>query len=172
MQPLSVNVPRWYVGYIGIGAGLEYIYKDKRGIAVEWNIMAGFPIPVVAAVNLNYSGPKERFGAMNLSLSEYFHLRHFTLGYGVNFTRNKWSYNYHDQPWEEGGEVPPPTFGTESLHEQHWSAGVVASAYVNLTPKVIFGVSYRPTFYRLVPERRFRYEHTVSLNLKFYILDL
>lgn len=170
MQPASVNISRCGAGFMGIGAGLEYLYKDKSGLAVEWSVMAGFPIPVAAAVHFTYSGSKEWFRAMNLSLSRYFHLRYYTLGYGINFTRNSWIYNYNDKPLEEGGEVPPPTFGTESLYEQYWSAGVVASAYVNLTPKIIFGVTYRPTFYRFTRPRKFCYEHTISLDLKFYLL--
>lgn len=170
MRPVPVNISRFGAGFIGIGAGLEYLYKDKRGLAVEWSVMAGLPIPVPAAVRFTYSGSKEWFGAMNWSLSEYFHFRHFTLGYGINFTRNSWSYNYRDEPLEEGGEVPPPTFGTEPLFSSYWSAGAVASAYVNFTPKIILGISYRPTFYRFTPHSRFCYEHTVSLDLKFYLL--
>lgn len=168
--PPARGVRRYAHGFIGIGAGVEYLYRDKTGLALEWNGMLNIFIPVLAPLDIEYSGPYEGSSAMALSLAEYRHFRRFTLGYGINFTRNSWGYNYNDEPLEEGGEVPPPTFGTESLYEQYWSAGVVASAYVNLTPKIIFGVTYRPTFYRFTLPRKFCYEHTISLDLKFYLL--
>lgn len=167
----SVRNERFYGhGFIGIGAGVEYLYKDKAGVALEYNWMLNSFIPVLAHLDIWYSGPYEHSYAMTLSLAEYRHLRRFTFGYGVCFTRNAWSYNYRDEPLEEGGEVPP-TFGTDSLYERYWSAGAVASTYVNFTPKIIFGVTYRPTFYRFTRSLQFCYEHTISLDLKFYLLN-
>ena len=49
-------------------------------------------------------------------------------------------------------------------------AGVSVAGYVNITPRILFGVSYKPTFLQFGNPEPWRYEHTIAIELKFYLL--
>lgn len=160
IYPVSTGIRRNIGGFIGIGAGIEYFYRDKRGIALELNGLEGFP-QIIFALPV----PNETLSAINISLSEYLHFRRFTIGYGLNAAQLEYEYG------------PPhlPGYGTSYLgsaeiSDKYWAAGIMIAAYLNITPKMIFGISYRPTFYRFGAIRPWGYEHTLALDLKFYLL--
>ena len=51
LYPLTPEIRRNEGGFIGIAAGIEYLYRDKRGIALEANALQGFPmwLPAIMA---------------------------------------------------------------------------------------------------------------------------
>ena len=104
-----------------------------------------------------------RDSAIHISLAEYFHFRRFTVGYGLNAARNKYTY-----------KPPYPGFGTNylgdtRLDDRYWAAGIMVAAYINITPKIMFGATYRPTFFQFGTTRPWKYEHSATLDLKFYL---
>ncbi len=62
------------------------------------------------------------------------------------------------------------TAGTRKLRDHYWAAGVSVAGYVNITPRILFGISYKPTFLRFGNPEPWRYEHTIAIELKFYLL--
>lgn len=154
-------------GFIGLGVGVEYLYHEKMGVAAEWNGMLCAFIPVVAPLDIEWNGPHESVRLMSLNVSNYHHLRRFTLGYGINVTNYSWDYYYEAREEELSAAFP---LGTEDRHDRSWSAGLSLAGYVNILPHMVFGVSYRPTFYTFGKPEPWRYGHVISLDLKFYLL--
>ena len=143
-------------------AGIEYLYRDKRGIALEASALAGYATIWGPAASID-PPPNEEWSAIHISLAEYFHFRRFTVGYGLNAARNKYTY-----------KPPYPGFGTNylgdtRLDDRYWAAGIMVAAYINITPKIMFGATYRPTFFQFGTTRPWRYEHGATLDLKFYL---
>ena len=124
-------------------------------------------IPVLAPLDIVWNSPHEGYSVMTAGISAYHHLRRFTFGYGLNCTRYLWAYHY-DIP--EEGEMPPAPLGRASFRDHHWAAGVSVAGYVNITPRILFGVSYKPTFLQFGNPEPWRYEHTIAIELKFYLL--
>lgn len=166
-HPAAAGGGRRFCGFIGAGAGIEYLYRDKQGIAAEWSGMLFSFIPVLAPLDIVWNSPHEGYSVMTAGISAYHHLRRFTFGYGLNCTRYLWAYHY-DIP--EEGEMPPAPLGRESFRDHYWAAGVSVAGYVNITPRILFGVSYKPTFLQFGNPEPWRYEHTIAIELKFYLL--
>lgn len=161
-SPVSTGIRRNNGGCIGIAAGIEYLYRDKRGIALETSALAGYATIWGPAASID-PPPNEEWSAIHISLAEYFHFRRFTVGYGLNAARNKYTY-----------KPPYPGFGTNylgdtRLDDRYWAAGIMVAAYINITPKIMFGATYRPTFFQFGTTRPWRYEHSATLDLKFYL---
>lgn len=161
-SPVSTGIRRNNGGCIGIAAGIEYLYRDKRGIALEASALAGYATIWGPAASID-PPPNEEWSAIHISLAEYFHFRRFTVGYGLNAARNKYTY-----------KPPYPGFGTNylgdtRLDDRYWAAGIMVAAYINITPKIMFGATYRPTFFQFGTTRPWRYEHGATLDLKFYL---
>ena len=106
--------------------------------------------------------PNETRSAVNISLAEYFHFRRFTVGYGLNAAWKQYTY-----------KPPLPGYGIylgdTRLDDRYWAAGIMVAAYINITPKIMFGATYRPTFFQFGTTRPWRYEHSATLDLKFYL---
>ena len=161
-HPAAAGGGRRFCGFIGAGAGIEYLYRDKRGIALEASALAGYATIWGPAASID-PPPNEEWSAIHISLAEYFHFRRFTVGYGLNAARNKYTY-----------KPPYPGFGTNylgdtRLDDRYWAAGIMVAAYINITPKIMFGATYRPTFFQFGTTRPWRYEHSATLDLKFYL---
>ena len=161
-SPVSTGIRRNNGGCIGIAAGIEYLYRDKRGIALEASALAGYATIWGPAASID-PPPNEEWSAIHISLAEYFHFRRFTVGYGLNAARNKYTY-----------KPPYPGFGTNylgdtRLDDRYWAAGIMVAAYINITPKIMFGATHRPTFFQFGTTRPWRYEHSATLDLKFYL---
>ena len=90
-SPVSTGIRRNNGGCIGIAAGIEYLYRDKRGIALETSALAGYATIWGPAASID-PPPNEEWSAIHISLAEYFHFRRFTVGYGLNAARNKYTY--------------------------------------------------------------------------------
>lgn len=159
LSPVSTGSRRNKGGFIGIAAGIEYLYRDKRGIALEANALKGFPNMLWAMMD---PSPNETRSAVNISLAEYFHFRRFTVGYGLNAAWKQYTY----KPTLPGYGI---YLGDMRIDDRYWAAGILVAAYINITPKMMFGATYRPTFFRFGAARPWKYEHSATLDLKFYL---
>lgn len=159
ISPVSTRGRRNEGGFVGIAAGIEYLYRDKRGIALEANALKGYPIILWAQMD---PSPNETRSAVNISLAEYFHFRRFTVGYGLNAAWKQYTY----KPTLPGYGI---YLGDTRLDDRYWAAGIMVAAYINITPKIMFGATYRPTFFQFGATKPWRYEHSATLDLKFYL---
>lgn len=157
LQP-SLEASKVNTGFWGISAGLEYYYKDNKYLSLTGSAVMDFFIPFPAAVD--FSGEVENMYSVYTSLTDNYRFRRFTVGYGMNFSRNTWKLVYHDR-----FDPPPPT--RESATKSSNSIGFTIDGYHQIGKRFHIGLIYRPTLLNVYPEVDFKYEHLISLDFKW-----
>jgi hypothetical protein len=114
-----------------------------------------FFLPVIGAVDIR--GEYELMSSAYFSLTDNYKLNHISLGYGLNYAWNKWSFQNN----EEEDELPTRA-ATEKINQ---SIGVVLNGYYQFGKHFHTGLIYRPTFMQIKPDIKFKYEHLISLDL-------
>lgn len=147
-------------GFWGISAGLEYFYKENKYVALTGNAVMDFFIPFPAAVD--FSGEMENMYSIYTSLTDNYKFRRFTVGYGVNFSRNTWKLVYHDR-----FDPPPPS--REPSTKSSNSFGFTLDGYHQIGKRFYIGLIYRPTFLNVYPDVDFKYEHLISMDFRWKI---
>jgi hypothetical protein len=147
-------------GFWGISAGLEYYYKEKKYLSLTGSAVMDFFIPFPAAVY--FSGEVENMYSVNTSLTDNFKFRRFTVGYGLNYSRNTWELVYHDR-----FDPPPPT--REPVSKSSSIIGFTFDGYHQIGKRFYVGLIYRPTLLNIYPDVDFKYEHLISLDFKLKI---
>ncbi len=156
-----------HAGFIGLSLGAEYFYADCRSVAAEASEILDFFVPVIAPAD--FAGWREFNDVINLSLSHNHHLRDFSFGYGFNAASTRWRYWHYDRFLDEEDLGKPGPLGDEEFTENRWKLGVVLNAYYKMGTHTSVGVVYRPSFYRCGSPEPWAYEHSISIDLKFYI---
>lgn len=143
-------------GFWGISAGLEYYYKDNKYLSLTGSVVMDFFIPFPAAVD--FEGERESMYSVYSSLTDNYRFRRFTVGYGLNFSRNTWSLTHH------GGSIPPTR---EPVTKSSNSMGFTIDGYHQIGKRFYVGLIYRPTLINVYPVVDFKYEHLISLDFKW-----
>ena len=147
-------------GFWGFSAGLEYYYKDKKYLSLAGSAVMDFFIPFPAPVD--FSGEVENMYSVYSSLMDNFIFGRFTLGYGLNYSRNTWKLVYHDR-----FDPPPPT--REPATKSSNSIGLTIDGYYQIGKRFHIGLIYRPTLLNIKPEVDFKYEHLISIDFAWKI---
>lgn len=119
LQPQN-EISKANTGFWGISIGLEYFYKETKFLSANANAVSDFFVPVPAAVDI--SGEYEMMTSVYLSLTDNYKCRRFTLGYGLNYSKNIWDLRYYY--W---GDPPPPT--REPIKKASQSFGFTLNGY-------------------------------------------
>ena len=143
-------------GFWGISAGLEYYYKERKYLSLTGSAVMDFFIPFPAAVD--FEGERESMYSVYTSLTDNFKFRRFSVGYGLNFSRNIWKFSYH------GGDSPPTR---EPTTKSSNSLGFTIDGYHQIGKRFHVGLVYRPTLLNVYPDIDFKYEHLISLDFKW-----
>jgi len=157
LQP-SQETAKANTGFWGISAGLEYYYKENKFLSLNGNAVMDFFIPFPAAVD--FSGEVENMYSVYTSLTDNYRFRRFTVGYGLNFSKNTWKLVYHDR-----FDPPPPT--REPATKSSNSLGFTIDGYHQIGKRFHIGLIYRPTLLNVYPDIDFKYEHLISLDFKW-----
>lgn len=142
-------------GFWGISFGLEYFYKEYKYISLNANAVSDFFVPVPAAVDI--SGEYEMMSSTYLSITDNFKFKRFSVGYGINYSKNIWDFRYYDR-----FDPPPPT--RDPIKRKSESIGLTLNGYHQFGKHFHLGLIYRPTFLMVNPEVKFKYEHLISLD--------
>ena len=156
-----IGMHRTRGGFWGIGFGVDHHYSDTHSLAFEANAITSEILIVYLTLNF----PTERHYRFNFSLTDNWHRQRFSLGYGINVSRNFWSH-YYD---EEDDDDYISTLVTESFSQAYWTVGPMVNAYLKLHPSARLGLVYRPSVYRFGRPDPWRYEHSVSVEMKLNI---
>jgi hypothetical protein len=157
LQP-SQETAKANIGFWGISAGLEYYYKENKFLSLNGNAVMDFFIPFPAAVD--FSGEVENMYSVYTSLTDNYRFRRFTVGYGLNFSKNTWKLVYHDR-----FDPPPPT--RKPATKSSNSLGFTIDGYHQIGKRFHVGLIYRPTLLNVYPDIDFKYEHLISLDFKW-----
>ncbi len=153
----------------GINAGAEYFYTKALSVAAGCEY-----IPWVILHTDEYQPEPQRLSQINLYLTNNTHFWRFSLGYGLNFSADRWRYFYNLTPeFVENNSkyedyVPEYPFGRD-VSQRYWTAGFNFNLNYNIGSVVRFGVVYRPTFWRLNTRYPDVYEHSWSFEVKWLI---
>ena len=159
-------------GFIGGGIGVEYFYRDSRSLQLRSDVITSLPPLFLLPLVMMLGGPDDLGSALNISVTDNFHINRFRLGYGLNFARNNWNrhgYGYWEiPPWELEEDEKPVWIQVPGRFKTNNMLGLALSAHYRLTNHFHLGVIYRPSFLNL-SRPRLMYEHSISIDLKWKI---
>lgn len=165
----SYDIPdigrRESVGFFGLSTGVEYHYSDRHSVSLEANVIMNIGDPAPASAS--WSGWKEDFNRINIMAYDNYNMKSFSFGYGINVARNHWRYC---TDFNEGDDMSDFPYGLESISRDTWTAGNVFNLYWRPTPVFKLGVVYQPTYLCFNTSPTWKYEHSISLDIKFNIL--
>ncbi len=159
LQPQSESV-KTNTGFWGLSASFEYYYKSNKFINISASAATDFFVPIPAAVDLE--GEYESMSSIYFGLTNNYQFNSFTIGYGLNFSKNTWNYNY-----STFGDSPPPS--REPVTKSSQSIGLILNSYYQLGEHFNIGLIYRPTFFNVYPKPETKYEHLISVDLAWKI---
>ena len=150
-------------GFLGIGLGIEFFYKDNKSLQLRGDGIWSFIAPLPAPFDPDPYSSWETCGAWNINLTDNFSLKRFQLGYGLNYAINIWNARgYWNKPPEElaDGEQAEYIKGTKKTKHV---LGLSLQANYRLGKCCYLGVIYRPSFFQL-SKPKLLYEHTISIE--------
>jgi hypothetical protein len=155
-------------GFMGLGIGAEYFYKNNKSLQLRGDAIMDFFIPFPAAVDFDDSYPRESCNAFNVYLTDNFYIKRFQLGYGINFAKNTWVYSgYFKKPFYELEENEKPEW-IPGKTKTNRMLGLALNTYYRFTEHFYFGVIYRPSFLEL-SKSKLMYEHSISFDFLWKI---
>lgn len=135
-------------------------------MTLEANIISDFFFPIIAPFDFDYSGTTtQQTNRVNYSIYDNFHLRRFSFGCGLNLSKIQWNYSVYPNRDDSDEEFYTP-FGLESFNERYWAGETVVNAFWKFSPCGRLGVVYRPSFYRFKYANPWKYEHSISVEVK------
>lgn len=142
-------------GFWGVSGGFEYFYKSKKSIGISISAVSDLFVPVPAPVS--FSGEYELMSSSYISLIDNLKINDFSIGYGINYTKNNWDLRYYDT-------FDPPLPSRDPVNKSSRSIGLTLNGYYRVGKHFNTGLIYRPTFLRIKPSTEFVYEHLVSFD--------
>lgn len=155
LQPQGES-PKANTGFWGISVGLNKYYKPKKYINTSVSAVMDLFVPVPAAVDI--SGEYELMSSVYLSLTDNSQFKNASIGYGINYSKNTWDFQYHDR-----FDPPPPT--RDPVKKSSQAIGLIVNGHYRLTEHFHIGLIYRPNLLTVYPTTEFKYEHLISLDL-------
>jgi hypothetical protein len=140
-------------GFFGLGAGINYFYRDNRFFSLSGGVAADLPIPVPAPVDY-VGGVQEQASSVFISARHNHMYRSFEFGYGFNFSRFEWTLYDHST-------VP-------AISNQHMTTdalGLSLVARYRATKNFRVGILYQPTLSKSNTDPGVGYQHLLSLEM-------
>ncbi|GHT17040.1 hypothetical protein FACS189429_0310 [Bacteroidia bacterium] len=157
-------------GFIGLGIGAEYFYKNNKSLQLRGDAIMDFIAPVPAPFDWEKSQPRENCYAFNVSLTDNFQYKRFQFGYGLNFAKNIWvSHAYYIKPSKD--EIIDENYEYEWIDgkaKANTMLGLAFNTYYRVTDHFYFGVIYRPSLWE-VKINKIIYERTISFDFMWKI---
>lgn len=142
------------VGFLGSSLGMDYYHSKDQFINANGSLMINSIVPFPAAVD--FEGEHYVLFSSDLSISNNHVWNRISTGYGFLYSYKL--LNHH--------------LGTGAMDREYYpTLGLIIPIYYRLGKKFHLGLIYRPTFYRPTLIDKFKYEHTISLDLmwKLYL---
>ncbi len=142
-------------GFLGISMGLEFYTGHFSYLHLSLSGAMDFMAPVPAPVD--YFGEAEFINSSWISLTYNHQKRYFSAGLGLSLCRNNWSLVYFDQ-------VDPSLPIMDPVYYTGTSIGLEIPFRYYPGERFYAGVIYRPSLFRIYPEKALVYEHLVSIG--------
>lgn len=142
-------------GFLGIATGVEYFYSEKNFLGLYASAVMDFPIPIPAPIF--HDGEHEFFHSLAVGVTHNHKINRFTVGYGLNYSRNTWELSNDEYNPAVAGSIKPANKSNHSL-------GLIANGYFQLWKIFFVGLSYKPSLIALNNDAKLNYEHVISLD--------
>lgn len=164
-KPQNEPLKAWE-GYLGIGMGVEYFYTNTKSFQVKADVTIDFPIWVPVPAPIDYRDDHENLISWYVSITDNWKIRRFSIGYGINFSENIWTFIPYTK-YDESGK--PILKEREYTRKANKTIGFTFNSYYQLWSWLYLGAVYRPSIYQLSPQRGLTYEHVISFDILFKI---
>ena len=141
-------------GWVGLELGLEYQYSEKSFVSLDYSINGA----AEAFGLLDIEGEFDQFGHQSLNLSQNNIIGRFSIGYGLSYAHNVWSYTRTLVP-----DFIPPSRDLVTRRSQ--SLGLILNSYYRLGKTAHIGLIYRPYFLKISTVTKLDYELVISLDI-------
>jgi hypothetical protein len=157
------ETPKNFAGFLGLGIGMEYFYKNNKSLQLRSDAIMNFIVPFPAPFDWDESQPWENCNAFNISLTDNFRWKRFQFGYGLNFANSTWvRHGYYIEPQEPADKNYRHEW-IDGMSRTNTMLGLVSNTYYRLLKYFYLGIIYRPSFWNLSNHKPI-YEHSISLD--------
>lgn len=137
------------VGFIGIGAGINFAYRDKRYISLNAGLSTDFFLPLPAPVK--YSNGYQHSWIQYISLRHHFREERFDFGFGLSFSHSYYSAWVVKDTIDEYPKIENIGMGLSLSGKYHfWKIFTI-------------GMIYQPSFIGFYPAN-FGYQHFITIE--------
>jgi hypothetical protein len=138
------------LGFLGIGGGLDFYYKDDHYLSLQAGAVIDNEVPFPVGVD-HFGGPYEKTSNLFISLRNNHIIGAFDIGYGLSFSRFNWL----------------ETDTTFHLKKKTNTLGLSLATHYRITNNFKAGVLYQPGIFRLDNGLKTDYQHLLSVELLF-----
>lgn len=160
LRPTGEPDAKVSTGFWGLGVGLSIGHSGSQYLGLNASVATDYEVPV--PVGIDEVGALESATASAIDLTNNHVRGRFSLGYGLAYGTNRWSWDYIQDP----GTLPP-TRDTADLRSSY--LGLAFRTDYALDDRFSLGLTYRPSVYRFGKDAGFRYEHVVSIEVAWNI---
>lgn len=160
LQPNGEPDAKASTGFWGFGVGLLIGHSESQYLGLNASVAIDYEVPVLAGID--NVGEHESATAYAIDLTNNHIWGRFSLGYGLAYGTNRWSWDYVPDP-----EALPPTREPVELRSSY--LGLAFPTNYALNDRFSLGLTYRPYLYRLGTDAGFRYEHVISVEIAWNI---
>ena len=155
---LSLNPGKQFkesrLGFVGEGLGIEYNYGKRKYLEASFSFAATSDIPFPVHVDKEYNKSLWTFYA---GFTDNFIQKRFTIGYGINYSDNRWMEWIRDFSATGLPTVSQTEYSNKSL-------GLTLNSYYRLGKTANVGMTYRPSLFNIENDFKFLYEHLITIE--------
>lgn len=161
IQPQLESDTKSRLGFLGIGVGVDYVYRSGRSWRLKASTAIDFPIFFPAPID--YTSQYQTAGTGWLGVTHQHLTRRWSWGYGLAYGRITWA--LRNAGALEPDEEPPH----EPVIRRSQVMGFEFPLHYHFGDHFQLGILYRPTIWQLTPVSCFRYDHLLSIELQWFI---
>jgi hypothetical protein len=137
-------------GFLGLGGGFDFFYKDNHYLSLQAGAVIDNEAPFPVGVD-HFGGPYEKTSNLFVSLRDNHIIGAFDVGYGLSFSRFNWL----------------ETDTTFRLKKKTNTFGLSLASHYRITDNFKAGVLYQPGIFRFDNGLKTDYQHLLSVELLF-----
>lgn len=154
-------------GALGIGAGLDYYYKDDKFLNLEFSLKTNYYDLLISSITI-----EDSFQIYNFSLTDNYRIKRFEFGYGLNVSYSHLHYNtneFTDQYFVgDGTQIPINVIKKINYKGKQTHFGISTRAAYQISGIFNVGLFFKPSFFRINETgSNGKFEYIYGLDLRF-----
>jgi hypothetical protein len=145
-------------GFIGLGAGAEYFFKDRQSILISASTAINNEIPIPIPIDY-FSGRPPYINSKNVNVSRNHYWKCFSVAYGLHYSENAF------YSWDSTYTVLVPETMLNNYHYLSKGLGPSFSMKFHTLRKFYAGFTYYPMLLSLSAKPLFKYQALLSFEV-------